>query len=186
MNHLRVTDRPSSLLLAALIALFVVTACSAGGAASPAASSGSGGGSSPSGAPSVTLPPDQPVSNDPSFPSLDPGLIPKVVVPRPGTLNPKPVAPTLIEPAVDGRHVVVRVSWYSGVEPCYILDSVEVKRDGTDIEITVLEGSGPSDQMCIEIAELKATIVDLGELEPGTYTISAPGGEAPPVTVTVS
>lgn len=185
MNSPRVTERPSSLLVVVLTALLLVAACSAGGAASPAASSGSAGGSSPSGGTGATLPPDQPVSNEPSFASLDPGLVPKIVVPRPGTLNPKPVAPTLLEPAVDGRHVVVRVSWYSGVEPCYILDSVDVKRTGTDIEITVLEGSGPADQMCIEIAELKATIVDLGELEPGTYTISAPGGDAPPVTVTV-
>jgi hypothetical protein len=40
--------------------------------------------------------------------------------------------------------------------------------------------------MCIEIAELKATIVDLGELEPGDYSIRAGEGEAPPITVTVS
>jgi hypothetical protein len=39
--------------------------------------------------------------------------------------------------------------------------------------------------MCIEIAMYKATIVDLGELEPGEYTIRASEGEAPPITVTV-
>ena len=32
----------------------------------------------------------------------------------------------------------------------------------------------------------KATIVDLGELEPGTYTITSPGGDAAPLSVTVS
>jgi hypothetical protein len=40
--------------------------------------------------------------------------------------------------------------------------------------------------MCIEIAKLKATIVDLGELAPGQYTISSPGGEAQPVVVTIT
>jgi hypothetical protein len=40
------------------------------------------------------------------------------------------------------------------------------------------------DTVCIEIAQFKATIVDLGELEPGTWTVVA-AGEALPVTVTI-
>ena len=40
--------------------------------------------------------------------------------------------------------------------------------------------------MCIEIAVLKATIVDLGDLEPGTYRITAPTGDAPALAVTIS
>jgi hypothetical protein len=40
--------------------------------------------------------------------------------------------------------------------------------------------------MCAEIAMLKATIVDLGELAPGNWTITAPDSEAPPVAITVS
>jgi hypothetical protein len=40
--------------------------------------------------------------------------------------------------------------------------------------------------MCIEIAQLKATIVDLGDLEPGTWTIRAPNSEAHPIQVTIS
>jgi hypothetical protein len=32
----------------------------------------------------------------------------------------------------------------------------------------------------------KATIVDLGELDPGTWTITAPNGEATPINVTIS
>ena len=38
---------------------------------------------------------------------------------------------------------------------------------------------------CPEIALLKGTIVDLGELAPGSYTITA-GGDAPPVRIVVS
>ena len=47
------------------------------------------------------------------------------------------------------------------------------------------EGADRRDVACIDIAMLKATMVDLGALRPGTYTISA-GGEATPVRVVVS
>lgn len=114
-----------------------------------------------------------------------PGENPTIVVPKPGRLNAHPVGASGIEARVDGRRVLVRVSWWSGVEPCHVLDSVLVERNGTSITITVREGADRLDVACIEIAMLKATIVDLGELEPGTYTISA-GGEATPIQVTVS
>ena len=79
----------------------------------------------------------------------------------------------------------MRVAWWSGVEPCSVLAGVDVARDGDTFTLTVREGSAAApDTMCIEIAQYKATIVDLGELDPGTYTISA-FGDAAPVTVTV-
>jgi hypothetical protein len=79
----------------------------------------------------------------------------------------------------------VKITWYSGVEPCNVLDSVDVDQGGNEFVLTLVEGTSDPNAACIEIAELKATIVDLGELEPGTYTIRASEGEAPPVTVTV-
>jgi len=109
------------------------------------------------------------------------------VIPRPGQLNPRPVGTAKLEPAVDGHRVLVRVTWWSGVEPCNVLDSVKVDRTGTDITIQLFEGSADAQAICIEMAEQKATIVDLGELEPGTYTIFPDGkGEAKPVTVVVA
>ena len=111
---------------------------------------------------------------------------PMIVIPKPGQKNTHPVSATSLQASVDGRHVLVKVSWWSGVEPCNVLDSIKVERSGTDISITIVEGSSDLDAMCIEIAQLKATIVDLGELEPGTYTIDSPNGEAPPIQVTVS
>ena len=139
--------------------------------------------------------PGDPVQTDPSVPvggivnptPVDPGLgHPKLVIPRPGQLNPRPVDAASLEPAVNGHHVLVKVTWWSGVEPCNVLDSVKVERSGTAITIQLIEGSGDAHAICIEIAEQKATIVDLGELEPGTYTISAGGkGDATPVTITV-
>jgi len=108
-----------------------------------------------------------------------------LVVPRPGQLDPHPVSVAALSVAVDGRHVSVRLTWWSGVEPCYVLDSVGVARDGQTIVLTAIEGHGPERVACIEIAQLKATIVDLGELERGTYVIDAEPGEATPVTIEV-
>jgi hypothetical protein len=111
---------------------------------------------------------------------------PRIVTPKPGQKNTHPVGPTSLQASIDGRHVLVKVSWWSGVEPCNVLDSVRVDRSGNDIAITIIEGASDLDVACIEIAQLKATIVDLGDLQPGTYTISAPNGEAPPIQVTIS
>jgi hypothetical protein len=118
---------------------------------------------------------------------IDPGAgQPAPVVPKPGQLNPHPVAPTTLQASVDGRHVLVKVSWYSGVDPCNVLDAVRVDRSGTTIAITLIEGTSDPNAICAEIAMLKATIVDLGELDPGTWTITAPGSDAAPLTLTIS
>jgi hypothetical protein len=111
---------------------------------------------------------------------------PTLVIAKPGQLNPRPIPAATLEASVDGRRVLVKATWWSGVEPCYVLDSVKVDRAGFEIAITMIEGTSDPNAACIEIAMQKATIVDLGELEPGTYTITSPGGEAPPITVTVS
>jgi hypothetical protein len=154
--------------------------------AGPSAGSGNAGGGA-SGAPGGTDP-NTPVGSPADPTPVDPGFgQAKLVIPRPGQLNPRAVGVSKLEPAVDGHHVLVRVTWWSGVEPCNVLDSVKVDRTGTDITIQLFEGSADAQAICIEIAEQKATIVDLGELEPGTYTIFPDGkGEAKPVTVVVA
>jgi len=122
---------------------------------------------------------------DPNLVAPDPGQA-TLVVARPGQKNLHPVAPTTLQSSLDGRRVLVKITWYGGVEPCYVLDSVKVERSGSAIAVTAFEGSSDPTAACIELAMLKATIVDLGELEPGTYTISAPGSEAPPIQITVT
>jgi hypothetical protein len=82
-------------------------------------------------------------------------------------------------------HLVVRVEWTSGVEPCYTLSAVRVQRDGDTFTLQVLEGSTGKDIACIEMAMFKATLVDLGELAAGTYTITADPGDAAPLVVTI-
>ena len=185
------------LLAFALIASLGLAACSSAAPAAsstpgptpvptpsapPSASADPGGGGS-AGNPGSGIGVDLPLLPNP----VDPGAgQPALVVPKPGQANIHPVAVTKLEASVDGRRALVKVTWYGGVEPCSILDSVKVERSGTDIAITPFEGSGNVDAMCIEIAVLKSTIVDLGELEPGTYRIGSPNSEAPPIEITIS
>ena len=188
---------PPRLLAAAATALFALSACTGGAlggsaapsapgsgqpSAEPPADSPAGGGDGSDGSSGSGIGISPPVGVDP----VDPGAgQAKLVVPRPGQGNPRPVAPGKLEVSVDGRHVLAKVSWYSGVEPCSVLDSVTVERNGTDIAITPLEGIGDPNAVCIEIAVLKATIVDLGELQPGSYRVMAPTGSAPAVEFTI-
>jgi ABC-type transport system substrate-binding protein len=150
----------------ALTAALLLVACS--GSASPAPS---------------TAPSSSQVANVPSFEPIADGQ-PTMVVPQPGTLNPHDVAAAGLGALVEGRHIWARLTWWSGVEPCNVLDSITLQRDGTTLRLTIREGTTDLDAICIEIAMLKATIVDLGEFEPGTYTVSA-FGDVPPVTVEV-
>jgi hypothetical protein len=99
------------------------------------------------------------------------------VVPTPGRLNPHPVNVLLVRAAVDEGGVRAELRWWSGVEECYATDSVQIVRDDAakTIKLTVIEGTNQGDMACIDIAVLKATVVDLGELPAGTWTIAAEG-----------
>jgi hypothetical protein len=110
----------------------------------------------------------------------------QIVQPLPGRINPHPVAPIKLEASVDGPHVLVKVTWYGGVAPCSVLDSVTVTRSGNDIAITPFEGASNVNVACIDIALLKATIVDLGDVDPGTWRISSPGSDAAAIEVTIT
>lgn len=161
--------------------LLIVSACAAG---EPAPSvPGSPGASPPS-----SGSPDDPVSGPPAidFPLPGGGGGPTNVVPRPGQRNVREVAVEAIEARVDSDRIAVRLTWTSGVEPCYVLDSVLVARAGDTVTLTVREGSGPEDVACIEIAQQKSTVVELGSFAPGRYTIAASLGAAAPIEVTVS
>jgi hypothetical protein len=184
-------------LLATFLLLVTVAAC--GSAAGPSSSPlpspspsepavdlptidpGAGGGSSGNTGSGIVDPGLPAGPNDPTG-----GGQAKLVVPKPGQANPHPIAPVKLEASVDGRHVLVKVTWYGGIEPCSVLDSVLIDRSGSTIALTVREGVGDPTAICIEIAELKATIVDLGELEPGTWQVTAPDGAAPALELTIA
>jgi hypothetical protein len=86
----------------------------------------------------------------------------KLVKPRPGMVRMQRVAWQRAEERGDR---VVRVFFESGVEPCYVLDHVDVEYLDQEIRITLFEGSDPEagDAVCIQIAVLKAVDVTLAE-----------------------
>jgi hypothetical protein len=143
---------------------------------------GGGGGGNVGGGGGVVVPDPAPGGGDPN------GQRPSIEDPVPGQVNPVPVSVWTIEPSVDGRHVTVLLSWWSGPAPCSVLDSVEVVREGTTITMTPREGADPAagggQLACPAIAMLRGTIVDLGELAPGTWTLAAHGDLAP-IQITV-
>jgi hypothetical protein len=141
---------------------------------------GGGSGSGGSGGSGIGVaPPPGGVPRDPNLGQA------QLVAPQPGQKGLHPVSVVLARAAVDGHHVSIELRWWSGVAPCSVLDSVQVQRDGATFTLTPMEGSSGRPVACEDIAQLKATVVDLGELDPGTYTIKA-SGDAPAITVTVS
>ena len=164
-----------------------------GGSGNPAGGPGTGGGTDPgAGAgsggnvgsgilpPGITFPlpqgPDQGLLGDAKY-----------LTPTQGLVNQRNASVQLVRAAIttDGK-TFVDLRWYSGVAPCNALDSIKLAKDDAakTVHLTVVEGSGQGDQMCIEIAELHAVAVDLGVLASGTWTISA-DGDAPAITLDV-
>jgi hypothetical protein len=194
--------RPSRRALALALPLtLIIAACSAAAAPTPSPATqsprptptavpgeggsgepGGGSGGNTGGGTEPGNPGDGIVFPFPPGPGEDPLLGDATVVePKAGTLNPHPVNVQLVRATVQDGHVIVEARWYSGVEDCYPTDSVQVDidDDARTIKVTVIEGSAGGDVMCIEIAVLKATAVDLGALAAGTWTISAEGDAEP-------
>jgi hypothetical protein len=169
MNDLHVSRRLGVGLLSLSVLLAACTS-----AAAPSAST----------APAAPTP-DAPVS---APPSEDPGGIgdaPKLVVPKPGQLNVHPMPADELSARVDGDRIIVTATWTSGVEPCYVLDSIIVESGEGSYGITLREGSGPEDMACIAIAEIHATEFEIPNVAPGTYEITDATGGAAPIEVTV-
>jgi len=170
----------------ALLLVLVAGACSSLGIAPPGGGvgsggdAGSGGGAAPGGGALVGNPPIGPGA--PGAPDAKASF----VVPRGGQRDVHPVGIASLSATVDGRTVQVQATWWSGVEPCNVLDSIRIVQDGQTFTVTLLEGSGDPNTMCIEIAVLKGTTFSLGPLDPGTYTIRPDSGDASPITFTVS
>jgi hypothetical protein len=180
----RHVTRPGSLtVVLAILVVAAVAAC--GSAAAPPVTEAPG--SPASLAPSQD--PDSSVGIVEPAPSDDPVLIDpagRIVVPKPGQLDVRAIPAQTLSAATAGRHVTLTIDYTSGVEPCNILDSIVVAVDAQAFAVTLREGHGPQqDVVCIEIAESKRAVVDLGELAPGTYTISDTTGGAAPITLTV-
>ncbi len=59
----------------------------------------------------------------------------------------------------------IDVRFWSGVEPCNVLDHVDVEENGDRVVVTLFEGSDPAaeDVACIELALLKVVRVELDQ-----------------------
>ena len=179
-------SHPPALTLA--LAILVITGIAACSSAAPPPAT-----TAPSSPPASLAPgqdPNDSVGIDLPAPSDDPALIDplgRIVVPKPGQLDVRPIPAQRLSAVAGGRHVTLTIDYTSGVEPCNVLDSivVAVGAAAKTFAITLREGHGPEKVMCIDIAESKWAIVDLGDLAPGTYAISDTTGGAAPITVTV-
>lgn len=105
---------------------------------------------------------DTPVTDSPGG-NPGTGGGPEVVSPTPGTAGAEPVEWDKVRLDKDGRSLWVR--WWSGVEPCYVLDRVEVQVDHRVVMITLWEGHDPDrkEVACPEMAVLKETKVSLSQ-----------------------
>jgi hypothetical protein len=184
MDDLTARRRLGALALT-LIASMALAACSAGASASAA----------PTDAPAAPSAPPT-VGPDPSAAAPAPsdgdggGVQPdgaKVVVPRPGAaVDVQPIPAESLTASLDGRRLTVAATWWSGVEPCHILDTVVVDAEDGGFAITLREGRGPDDVACIAIAEQHRTFIEFpADLVAGTYTIRDATGGAPAIEVVV-
>lgn len=86
----------------------------------------------------------------------------RIVQPRPGMAN---LRKTGWDRADILNDRAVRLHFVSGVEPCTVLNNVDVQYRSGDIVLTIFEGSDPArpGAACIQIAESKAVDVQLAE-----------------------
>ncbi len=164
-----------ALAIAAIVVATTMSLAGDGGGGSPGAISippepGSavhdvGGGLGMCVAPTGPTGPDTPVCNDvitvPGGDVPDPG--PQVVEPRPGMAG---VYARIFDTATVGNDdVTVTIDFVSGVEPCYVLDRVDVAYGADTVTIALFEGHDPDqpDAVCIEIGVFKRVVITLDE-----------------------
>jgi hypothetical protein len=86
---------------------------------------------------------------------------PTITEPTPGMAN---VHPRPFDSAVvAGDGITVTIDFVSGVEPCYVLDHIDVVETDDTVTITLYEGSDAStgQAVCIEIGVFKRAIITL-------------------------
>ena len=144
---LRPLARP---LVAIALAVSALAACGDG---EPA------GGASPSAPPASDSPTSSPPGSAPGTAPPDGGGL--LVSPRPGMADANPVGWDTYAVSDDER--TLTFTFYSGVEPCYVLDRVEVDETDELVTVTLFVGSDPAagDVACIEIAQLMKVEVQL-------------------------
>ena len=108
--------------------------------------------------------PDGTVSSTPCDPAEPPPPVePAITEPTPGMAN--VYARPFDSAMVGDDDVTVTLDFVSGIEPCYVLDHVDVAYRAATVTITLFEGNDDSDGQvaCIDIGVFKRTIVTLGQ-----------------------
>ncbi|MFC6578069.1 hypothetical protein [Planomonospora parontospora] len=115
---------------------------------------------SPGGSAATGTAPSQPVAGTVA-PKVEPTHGPRPVKPTGDADDPRRVPWLKARPYKNGR--TLRVVWWSGVEPCNVLDRVTVKETSKRVTVTLWEGPSSKAQnvACIEIAIQKSTTVKL-------------------------
>lgn len=110
-----------------------------------------------------TVDPDDPAYS-PIRDGDEPGLEPtyEVVQPRGDAANTRPQSWERWEPA-NGEGTVLRIFFTGGVEPCFVVDRVDVVETADTVTLTLVTGSDKAagDTACIEIAKFYAVDVEL-------------------------
>jgi hypothetical protein len=158
--------------------MFIVLAVLLSACASAGSSPVPGDEAPPSEAPAASEPP--------AIGEPEPGGV-ELVEPQPGQQNVHPVALERMDATASGTVVSVDAYWTSGVDPCYVLDRVEVSINGAQtVDVTIHEGTSDPDAICVMMAVAKHTIFSFEVPSTGTWTIRDSQGGAQPVEVVVS
>ena len=140
--------RTARWIVASLVALVLLAACGS----EPSITPGSG-----------AKDPDTPVTSGPGTTEPPAKAGPTRVRPKPGMEDVRPVGWEKVKKAKSGRSL--DVIYWSGVEPCYVLDRVDVEYGTKTVIVTLYEGHNPADKdtACIDIALQKVVKVKLDE-----------------------
>jgi hypothetical protein len=105
----------------------------------------------------VSYEPCQPPSTEPLRPTA------QTVVPRSGMTGVRPIGFDSATVGPDDR--TVAIGFWSGIEPCAVLDHVALAYGSDSVTVTLFEGSDPSAGMvaCPDIAMLKQVTVSLDQ-----------------------
>jgi hypothetical protein len=107
--------------------------------------------------------PDTPVSTCVDTPGGDPGSpVAQPVTPRPGMADVAPRGWDTADVSADG--LILTIGFVSGVEPCSLLDHVDVRQAQNAVTVTLFEGHDPdvgANTACPDIGVYKSVQVEL-------------------------
>lgn len=94
-------------------------------------------------------------------PGTDPGSTDETIaVPTGNAVNPQPVTEATLD-AISADETELRFKLWMGVEPCDVIDRVEVTESADSVDVQIFRGVGDIAATCIAIAVEKTVLVNL-------------------------